>query len=29
MRDTISVYILQLAPQQRLPPSRRNILVVS
>ena len=30
MRVTISVYILQLTPQQRLgpPPSRRDILVV-
>ena len=28
MRVTISVYILQLTPQQRLPPSSRDILVV-
>ena len=26
--NAISVYILQLTPQQRLPPSRRDILVV-
>ena len=28
MRVTISVYILQLTPKQRLPPGRRDILVV-
>ena len=28
MHVTISIYILQLTPQQRLPPSRRDILVV-